>query len=139
MEKEMTPEFFQQNASPLQRLLTIKEAAEALGCHPWQLQRAVKRGDIPHYTPYNSRRLIKLSEVVAYIDATRQGGELMSSREHQLELNFDDPVEYLAPPTYLVGVQRTPNKPSRPIVGRVETRVIVEHLPVDPETGRSDK
>lgn len=58
-----------------ERLLTIQQAAEALGCYPWQLQRAVKRRDIPSYTPFNSRRLIKLSEVVAYIDATRQGGD----------------------------------------------------------------
>jgi len=59
-----------------ERLLTIKEAAEALGAKYWQLQRAVKHGRIPSYTPYNSRRLIKLSEVVAYIDSCRQeGGE----------------------------------------------------------------
>jgi excisionase family DNA binding protein len=71
----MTPEFFEQHDSPRQRLLTIKQAAEAIGCHVWQLQRAVKRGDIPAYAPFNSRKLVKLSEVVAYIDATRQGGD----------------------------------------------------------------
>lgn len=72
----MTPEFFGHHVSPPQRLLTIKQAAEELGCHPWQLQRAVKRGDIPSYTPFNSRKLVKLSEVIVYIDATRQGGAL---------------------------------------------------------------
>lgn len=60
--------------SRAERLLNLNQAAEELGCHKWQLQRAVARGDIPHYTPYNSRKLVKLSEVVAYIDATRQGG-----------------------------------------------------------------
>ena len=59
-----------------ERLLTINEAAEAIGCLVWQLQRAVKRGDIPAYTPFNSRKLVKLSEVIAYIYATRQGGAL---------------------------------------------------------------
>jgi len=59
-----------------ERLLTINEAAEAIGCHVWQLRRAVRRGDIPSFTPFNSRKLVKLSEVVAYIDATRQGGAL---------------------------------------------------------------
>ena len=70
----MAPDFFKENASPPQRLLTIKDAAQAIGCYVWQLQRAVKRGDIPSYTPFNSRKLVKLSEVVAYVDATRQGG-----------------------------------------------------------------
>ena len=58
------------------RLLTLQEAAIAVGARYWQLQRAVKRGDIPSYSPFNSRKLVKLSEVVAYIDATRQGGVL---------------------------------------------------------------
>lgn len=57
-----------------ERLLTIKEAADAIGAKYWQVQRAVRRGDIPSYTPFNSRPLVKLSEVVAYIDSCRQGG-----------------------------------------------------------------
>lgn len=57
-----------------ERLLTISDAAETLGAHKWQVQRAVKRGDIPSYSPFNSRKLVKLSEVVAYIDSCRQGG-----------------------------------------------------------------
>ncbi|MCH4548064.1 helix-turn-helix domain-containing protein [Rhizobium changzhiense] len=57
-----------------EKLLTIKEAADILDAYYWQLQRAVKRGDIPSYTPFNSRKLVKLSEVVAYIESCRQGG-----------------------------------------------------------------
>lgn len=57
----------------LPRLLTLHQAAEALGLHYWQLQRAVKRGSIPAYQPFG-RKLVKLSEVVAYIDSCRQGG-----------------------------------------------------------------
>lgn len=56
-----------------ERLLTLHQAAEALGLHYWQLQRAVKRGSIPAYAPFG-RKLVKLSEVVAYIDSCRQGG-----------------------------------------------------------------
>jgi hypothetical protein len=57
-----------------ERLLTIREAAEIVGARYWQAQRAVRRGDIPSYTPFNSRKLVKLSEVVAYINSCRQGG-----------------------------------------------------------------
>ena len=57
-----------------EKLVTLKGAADAIGAEYWQLQRAVKRGDIPSYTPFNSRKLVKLSEVVAYIDSCRQGG-----------------------------------------------------------------
>jgi hypothetical protein len=60
--------------SSVDKLFTLHEAAAKLGCRYWQLQRAVKRGDIPSYTPFNSRKLVKLSEVVAYIDSCRQGG-----------------------------------------------------------------
>jgi excisionase family DNA binding protein len=54
-------------------LLTLHQAAETLGLHYWQLQRAVRRGSIPAYAPFG-RKLVKLSEVVAYIDSCRQGG-----------------------------------------------------------------
>ncbi len=57
-----------------EKLITLQDAADALGVHYWQLQRAVKRGLIPSYTPFNSRKRVKLSEVVAYVDASRQGG-----------------------------------------------------------------
>ena len=57
------------------KLMVISEAADAVGAKHWQLRRAVKRGAIPVYAPFNSRRLVKLSEVVAYIDSCRQGGD----------------------------------------------------------------
>lgn len=57
-----------------ERLLTLKEAADAVGAKYWQLQRLARAGHIPLYYPYNSRPLVKLSEVVAYIDSCRQGG-----------------------------------------------------------------
>lgn len=57
-----------------EKLHTFHEAAEILGVYYWQIQRAVKRGNIPCYAPFNSRKLVKLSEVVTYIDSCRQGG-----------------------------------------------------------------
>lgn len=56
------------------RLITFKEAAASLGAKYWQIQRAVKSGRIPSYAPYNSRRLVKMSEVIAYIESCREGG-----------------------------------------------------------------
>lgn len=64
-----------QHASP-ERLYTLKEAAEEVGAKYWHIQRLVRRGVIPSYTPYNSRPFVKLSEVVAYIDSCRQGGSM---------------------------------------------------------------
>lgn len=57
-----------------EKLINIQAAAKELGVHPWALRRAVNSGTIPAYAPFNSRKLVKLSEVVAYIDSCRQGG-----------------------------------------------------------------
>ncbi|WP_156334211.1 MULTISPECIES: hypothetical protein [unclassified Shinella] len=57
-----------------EKLLNFKDAANAIGAKEWQIRRAVKSGSIPVYRPFNSRGLVKLSEVVAYIDTCRQGG-----------------------------------------------------------------
>jgi hypothetical protein len=57
-----------------EKLLTIAEAAKELGVYEWALRRAVKRGSVPHYTPFNSRKLVRLSEVIAAIEASRAGG-----------------------------------------------------------------
>lgn len=56
-----------------ERLFTLKEAADTIGAKYWQVQRAVRRGDIPSYTPFNSRALVKLSEVAMYVDSCRRG------------------------------------------------------------------
>lgn len=64
----------EQSLSP-GKLLTFRDAADLVGARYWQIQRAVKRGDIPSYKPFNSRKLVRLSEVIAFIDASRQGGE----------------------------------------------------------------
>jgi len=54
-----------------ERLLTIQSAAEQLGIQAWKLRRAVNAGLIPSYRLFNSRRLVRLSEVVAVIEASR--------------------------------------------------------------------
>jgi hypothetical protein len=58
----------------VERMLTIAAAAGALGIHPWALRRAIKSGLIPAYAPFNGRKLVRLSEVVAAIDASKIGG-----------------------------------------------------------------
>lgn len=62
-------------ASAPEKLINIQTAAKALGVHSWALRRAINSGAIPAYCPFNSRKLVKLSEVVAYIDSCRSGGE----------------------------------------------------------------
>jgi hypothetical protein len=59
---------------PTEKLITLKEAADTLGLPSWKLRRAAKGGLFPIYTLLNTRLLVKLSEVVAAIEATRQGG-----------------------------------------------------------------
>ena len=60
--------------SPPEKLMTLKEAAEKLGLPPFKLYRAANRGMIPVYRFFNGRQLVRLSEVVAIIDASRKGG-----------------------------------------------------------------
>lgn len=60
---------------PPEKLIPLSKAADIIGAKYWQLQRLVRRGLIPSYTPFNSRRLVKLSEVIAYIDSCRRGGD----------------------------------------------------------------
>lgn len=57
-----------------EKLITGKQLAEALGLPLFKVQRAIKAGVIPSYRLYNSRRLVRLSEAVAAIEASRKGG-----------------------------------------------------------------
>jgi hypothetical protein len=54
-------------------LRSVKAAAVELGLPYFKLARAVKQGLVPSYTIYNSRRLVRISEIVAVIDASRRG------------------------------------------------------------------
>jgi len=53
---------------------TVKQVAGLLNLPYWKLQRAVKRGEVPSYTAFNRRRVLRLSEVVACIEQTKTGG-----------------------------------------------------------------
>ena len=55
-------------------LYTIRQAALLLNILPWKLDRAVRAGLIPHFTLITRRRLVRLSDVVALIESSRQGG-----------------------------------------------------------------
>ena len=54
--------------------ITVKEAARLAGRKDWHIRRAIKAGLIPTYTAFSGRCLVKLSEVIAAIEATRTGG-----------------------------------------------------------------
>ncbi|MGS4991020.1 helix-turn-helix domain-containing protein [Roseibium sp. RP-7] len=69
-ETEKKPEEF-----GVEALLTIQQAAKALGVHTWALRRAVNSGTIPAYAPFNGRKLVRLSEVIAAVNASKIGGE----------------------------------------------------------------
>ncbi|MDX0829105.1 hypothetical protein GOD82_04160 [Sinorhizobium medicae] len=68
------PSIYCASGTKPEKLFTFKDAAVAIGAKEWQIRRAAKSGAIPTYRPFNSRRLVKLSEVVAYIDSSRQEG-----------------------------------------------------------------
>lgn len=63
-----------QNGAQIEPLVSLKQAAEALGLPYFKVQRAARDGIIPTYFVYNSRRLVRVSEVLAIINASRRGG-----------------------------------------------------------------
>jgi len=70
LSQHTTPDY-----SKPEKLLSLKEAAEQLGLPYFKLQRAARAGLVPTYSVYNSRRLVRLSELLAVIDGSRQGGK----------------------------------------------------------------
>lgn len=54
--------------------LTIPQAAESLGIPASTLRRAVKSGLVPSYLPLGQRIRVRLSEVIAVIEAQKVGG-----------------------------------------------------------------
>lgn len=59
-----------------EQLFVVKEAARILNIKTWKLARAVRNGSVPSYTFFNSRRLVKLSEIQEIIERTRRGAPL---------------------------------------------------------------
>jgi len=64
-----------QRTSSHEPFIPVIEAADRLGIFRWKLRRAVKSGSIPSYHFLNNRVLVRLSEVVAFIEASRHGGD----------------------------------------------------------------
>ncbi len=58
-----------------EKFVTLKEVADTLGLPTFKLYRAVKRGALPTYRIGTGRQLVRLSEVVAVIEASRAGGQ----------------------------------------------------------------
>lgn len=58
----------------VEHLLTLQEAAKQLGIRQFKITRAAKAGLFPTYTLFNRRKLVRLSEVIAAIEASKQGG-----------------------------------------------------------------
>jgi predicted site-specific integrase-resolvase len=54
-----------------EKLVTLKEASEALGLPMFKFYRAAKAGQIPTYTLFNSRKYVKLREIVEIIEKSR--------------------------------------------------------------------
>ena len=61
-------------SSAAEKLLTYKAAADALGVPYYKVQRAARGGLVPTYRLLNGRKLLKLTDVVAIVDASREGG-----------------------------------------------------------------
>jgi hypothetical protein len=55
-------------------LLTLRAAAQALGLPYFKIQRAARLGVFPVYRLLNGRALVRLSEVIAVIERSREGG-----------------------------------------------------------------
>jgi hypothetical protein len=55
-------------------LRTIASISKELNLPTWKLSRAAAQGVFPTYRLLNSRRLVKLSEVLAAVEASRRGG-----------------------------------------------------------------
>ncbi len=58
----------------VEKLVTFKQAAEALGLPYFKVRRAAKAGLFNTYTFYNKRRLVWLSEVIRAIESSKSGG-----------------------------------------------------------------
>jgi hypothetical protein len=58
----------------VEKLVTLKDAAIALGLPGFKITRAARAGIFPTYSLFNKRKLVRLSEVVAAIEASKKGG-----------------------------------------------------------------
>jgi hypothetical protein len=59
--------------SSTEKLLTFRDAATQLGVPYFKIQRAARSELFPTYRFFNSRPLVRLSEVLAAVEASRVG------------------------------------------------------------------
>lgn len=59
----------------VEKLRTIPETCNLMGIRQHALRRAVSSGLVPHYTPFGSRRYVRISDVEAAIVAHTNGGQ----------------------------------------------------------------
>lgn len=57
------------------KFLTLKQAAGETGLPYHKLQRAAKRGLIPTYRIMDGRPLVRVSDIVATLEASKKGGD----------------------------------------------------------------
>lgn len=55
----------------LDKLMTFKEASDELGLPAYKFARAAKRGLIPTYSIFNSRKYVKLRDIIEIIESSR--------------------------------------------------------------------
>ncbi|WP_156653294.1 hypothetical protein [Methylobacterium sp. Leaf111] len=60
----------------IEPFLTIKQASVQLGVHYWLLLRLVNSGGVLTYSFGNSKKRIRLSELIAVVEAGRKVGAL---------------------------------------------------------------
>ena len=57
----------------IEPFINVKEAAQKLGVPYFKLRRFINAGRVPIYCVGNSRKLLRLSELVLAIEASRSG------------------------------------------------------------------
>jgi hypothetical protein len=63
-----------QSLSTIESYITVRQAAKLSGLKYHALLRAVNKQLIPSYLPFNSRRVVLLSEIRTFVGQYRQGG-----------------------------------------------------------------
>lgn len=53
-----------QQEQPVEKLLSIKDAAKQLGIPYWKLNNAANANLIPSYSVLNNRKLVRISEIL---------------------------------------------------------------------------
>ena len=59
----------------VEKLRTLPETCKLMGIREHALRRAVSSGLVPFYTPFGSRRYVRISEVETAIAAHTDGGQ----------------------------------------------------------------